>query len=114
MEDDKSIGEHIHVFRTILDELIARGGTIDVDEQIEFFLGNIFYSYCIVIAFLSMTAIAFQNAMSRLLYMELQMERSSNVFWTKESPISKIRKEILLIKGLDHRPISPIIVMEKT
>lgn len=67
MEDDKSIGEHIHVFRTILDELIAVGGTIDVDEQIEFFLGIFFYSYCIVIDILSMIAIALQNAMSRLL-----------------------------------------------
>ncbi len=49
MEDDKSIGEHIHVFGTIHDELIVVDRTIDANEKIEFFLGNIFYSYCIVI-----------------------------------------------------------------
>jgi hypothetical protein len=43
MEDDKSIGGHIHVFRTILDELIAIGGTIDVDEQIEIFPRKYFF-----------------------------------------------------------------------
>ncbi len=45
MEDDKSIGKHIHVFGTILDELIAIGATIDVDEQIEFLLESIYDSY---------------------------------------------------------------------
>jgi hypothetical protein len=45
MEDDKSISKHIHVFRTILDELIAIGATIDVDEQIEFLLENIYDYY---------------------------------------------------------------------
>lgn len=45
MEDDNNIGKHIHVFRTILDELIAIGATTDVDEQIEFFLKNIYDSY---------------------------------------------------------------------
>ncbi len=45
MKDDKSIGKNIHVFRTILDELIAIGATIDVDEQIEFLLESIYDSY---------------------------------------------------------------------
>ncbi len=35
-------------------------------------------------------------------------------FGQKRNPISKWRKEILLIKGLDCCPISPTIVMKKT
>ncbi len=34
MEDDKSIGEHIHVFRTIHDDLIVVDRTIDANEKI--------------------------------------------------------------------------------
>jgi hypothetical protein len=45
MEDDKNIGKHIHVFRTIIDELIAIGATTYVDEQIEFLLKIIYDSY---------------------------------------------------------------------
>jgi hypothetical protein len=45
MEDDKNIGKHIHVFRTILDELIIVAATIDVDEKIEFLLESIYDSY---------------------------------------------------------------------
>jgi hypothetical protein len=45
MEDDKNIGKHIHVFRTILDDLIIVAATIDVDEQIEFLLESIYDSY---------------------------------------------------------------------
>jgi hypothetical protein len=55
MEDDKNIGKHIHVFRTILDELIAISATIDVDEQIEFLLNNIYDSYQNVVDILSIT-----------------------------------------------------------
>jgi len=88
-EDDKSIGEHIHVFRTIHDELIVVGGAIDANEKIEFFLGNIFYSYCIVIDILNnKSTIAHQITMSRLLKEELKRKPYG-------TPNGKIIKKIL-------------------
>ncbi len=64
MEDDKNIGKHIHVFRTILDELIIVAATIDVDEKIEFLLESIYDSYWNFVDILNNTkAITLQTAM---------------------------------------------------
>jgi hypothetical protein len=104
MDDDKSMSEHIHMFRSVLDELIAVGVTIQDDEQLETFLGSISQSYQNVVDVLSNTAgITLSSAMSKLLQEELRRKSdghlnesssSSSVFWTKKKSNFQKRKVI--------------------
>jgi hypothetical protein len=104
MDDDKSMSEHIHMFRSVLDELIVVGVTIQDDEQLETFFGSISQSYQNVVDVLSNTAgITLSTAMSKLLHEELRRKSdcylnesssSSSVFWTKKKSNFQKRKVI--------------------
>ncbi len=90
-------------------------------KKLNFFLGNIFYSYCIVIDILNnMSTMAFQTAMSRLLQEELKKKpygimngETIKCFLNKDKSNFQKKKGNFTNKILNQRPISPIIVNKK-